>query len=119
MVKIDLEMSTFGTMIGGLYTTFKGADAYAIPPYFWLQLAYTIAPYMENWRYDIQSFEDWIATNLVVTAEEICTEEDIEYFKSNTIFIRIENGNVNLIGAGDIIWENSLDTSQKEEKSLR
>ena len=29
------------------------------------------------------SFEEWLSTSLVITAEEICTEEDIEYFKNN------------------------------------
>ena len=111
MVKIDLDVNTFATMIGALYSTFRGVEVYAIPPYFWLQLAYTLEPYMENWKYDVQSFEDWLSTNLIVTAEEICTEDDIKFFKSNTIFVRVENGNMNLIGAGDILWENSSDTS--------
>lgn len=118
MVKIDVSIETFSSILGGLYSSFHGVDTYAIPPFFWLQLAYELSPYLENWRYDIMSFEEWLSTSLVITAEEICTEEDIEYFKNNTIFIRTQNGNMSLIGAGDIIWENSTDTSQEETKSM-
>jgi len=119
MVKIELDEGTFSTLIGGLYSTYRNIDVCTVPPYFWLQLAHTLAPYMERWRYDIQSIEEWIGTNLIITAEEICTEEEIEYFKTNTIFVRVENGNVNLIGAGDILWENSSDTSSEKEKDIR
>lgn len=110
IVKVNLREDTFSTLLAGLYTTYHEANVYAIPPYFWLMIANVLIPHMENWRYDIQSFEDWIANYLIITAKEVCTKEEIDEFKKNSIYIEALNGNMTLIATGDIIWESSTST---------
>lgn len=115
MVKIDITGTTLSALIGGLYSSHRDVNVEAIPQFFWLQLAYSLEPYLENWRYDIQSLEDWITTNLFITVAEICTEKDIQKFRENTIFIQADCGNVSLIATGDILWENYSETSKEKE----
>lgn len=105
-VTVKIDDSTFSTLLAGLYVTYHEAEPYAIPSYIWLMLAGKLAEYMPNWRYDVQSLEDWIANYLIITAKEVCTPEEITEFKKNTIYMEALNGNMSLIVTGDIIWEN-------------
>lgn len=110
IIEIKMYEDTFSTLLAGLWVTYHDADIYVIPTYFWLMLAYAIKPHLKEWRYDIQSLEDWIKNYLIITAKEVCTPEDIEKFQENSIYIEAVTGNVTLIATGDIIWENSTST---------
>ena len=115
MVKVDLCLESFTSLIGGLYASYHQIDLYSVPPFFWQQLAYAIFPYMENWRYDIQSFEEWLDKYLIITAEEVLTESELEEMESYPVFVRSQVGNTVMIGAGDIIWIDSTNTSEEEK----
>ena len=105
VVTVKMEDSTFSTLLAGLYVTYHDAEPYAIPSYIWLMLANKLNEYMDNWRYDVQSLEDWISNYLIITAKEVCTHEELEEFRKNTIYMESMNGNMTLIITGDIIWE--------------
>ena len=112
MVKIDIDITTFATLLAGLYISYKGADINTIPTVFWLQLATELAEHMPTWKYDVQTLEDWIANYLIITVKEILTESEIEEMKAYPIYVELGNGNATLIGAGDLVWCSS--TSEKE-----
>lgn len=105
VVTVTMRKDTFSTLLAGLYVTFHDADAYAVPAYAWLMLSEALAPYLNNWKYDVQSLEDWISNYLLVTAKEICTPEELKEFQKNTIYLELMNGNMTLIITGDILWE--------------
>lgn len=107
MVEIKIDTSTFATLIAGLYSAFKGVDVIAIPSYFWLALATSLEPHMEDWKYDVQSFEEWIDSYLIITIKEVLSEEEIEELKSYSVYIEVGNGNATLIGAGDLVWDST------------
>ena len=107
IVGIRIFEDTFSTLLAGLYSTYHDAEILAIPPYFWMMLSNAIIPYLDTWRYDIQSFEDWVANYLIITAKEVCTPDEIDMFKKNTIYIEALNGNMTLIATGDIIWNST------------
>lgn len=107
IVKVVLREDSFSSLLAGLYTTYHNADVYAIPSYVWLMITEALIPYMDNWCYDIQSFEDWISNYLIITAKEVCTQEELAEFKKNTIYIEAVNGNMVLVATGDILWEHS------------
>ena len=117
MVQIEIDESTFATLIAGLYVSFTGAEISTIPPHFWLGLANELSKYVDDWKYDVMSFEEWIGNHLIITAEEILTPAEIKEFEDFPIFIRVGNGNVTLIGAGDFLWDYS-NTSAKEERNI-
>lgn len=117
MVQIEIDESTFATLIAGLYVSFTGAEISAIPPHFWLGIANELSKYMDYWKYDVMSLEEWIGNHLIVTVEEILSPEEIQQFENFPIFIRIGNGNATLIGAGEFIWDCS-NTSTKEETNM-
>lgn len=118
MVKIEIDTTTFATLLAGLYTSYKGIDVIAVPSHFWLGLAETMIPYMEKWDYDVLLLEEWINKYLIITLKEILTEEEIEEFKNYPIYIEVGNGNATLVGAGDLIWMNSTDTLSEMETNM-
>lgn len=115
MVKVDLSVESFASVIGGLYASYRGMDVFSVPPFFWQQLAYALSPFMDDWRYDIISFEEWLSTYLVITAEEVLTESELEEMKDYSVFIKAQVGNMTMVGAGDIIWVGSTSTSEEEK----
>ena len=111
VVTIRLRDESFSSLLAGLYVTYRDADLYSIPNYAWLMLGNALTPYMENWKYEVQSLEDWIANYLIITAKEVCTPEELKEFRKNTIYLEALNGNMTLIITGDIIWEEKTSTS--------
>lgn len=105
VITLKIQDDTFATLLAGLYVTYHNSEVYAIPSYVWLMLSNVLQPHLEHWRYDVQSLEDWIDNYLLITAKEVCTEEELEEFKKNAIYLEIVNGNMTLICTGDIIWE--------------
>jgi len=105
VVEIKINEDTFATLLAGLYVTFHNAEAYAIPSYVWLMLANALEPHLDGWMYEVQSLEDWINNYLLITAKEVCTPEELQEMKNNTIYLEAINGNMTLVITGDIIWE--------------
>lgn len=96
---------TFATLLAGLYVTYRDAESYAIPSYVWLMLANALQPYLDDWKYSIQSLEDWIAHYLLITAKEVCTPDEILEFQGNSIYFEAINGNMTLIVTAPILWD--------------
>lgn len=123
VVTIKIKDESFSSILAGLYVTYHNANLYAIPNYVWLMLGNALTPYMDNWRYDVQSLEDWIANYLLITAKEVCTVDELKQFKKNTIYLEALNGNMALIITGDIIWEENelgriINAYNKEDESI-
>ena len=96
-VDIKIEVATLSTLIAGIYCTVTQIDPIAIPTSIYIELAEKLVPYLENWDYDKISFEQWIETHLLIIPKAMCSEEDIEEFKQNTVYLERENGNAILI----------------------
>ena len=105
VVEIKVNEDTFATLLAGLYVTFHDAEVYAIPSYVWLMLGSALSPYLPDWKWEVQSLEDWLAHYLLITAKEICTPEELAEFQQNTIYLEAINGNMTLIITAPIIWE--------------
>ena len=105
VVEIKIQDDTFATLLAGLYVTYHSAEVYAIPSYVWLMLGGALQPYLKDWRYDVQSLEDWISNYLLITAKEVCTLEELKELQENTIYLEAVNGNMTLVITGDILWE--------------
>lgn len=118
MVRVEMSQLSFASLLAGLYVTYHYADISAIPSYVWSMLAEELSKHMDSWMYDVQSLEDWIRDSLLITVKDILSDDDLNELKKYAIYLEIMNGNVNLIVAGDIIWINSSNTSEKEMESL-
>ena len=105
VVTITMRKDTFSTLLAGLYVTFHDANVYTIPAYAWMMLSESLAPYLERWKYEVMSLEDWMGSSLLITAKEICTPKEIQEFQKNTIYLELMNGNMTLLITGDILWE--------------
>ena len=96
-VNIKIEIATLSTLIAGIYCTVSQIDPMAVPTSVYIELAEKIAPYLEDWDYDKISFEQWIETSLLIVPKVMCSDEDIEEFKQNTVYLERENGNAILV----------------------
>ena len=101
-IEIELEVATLSTLIAGLYCTFSSVDPIAIPSSVYIEIAEKIIPYLENWDYEQMTFEKWVETNLLIIPKVMCSEEDIEVFKRNPVYIERENGNAILIATFEV-----------------
>lgn len=97
LINIKIEVSTLATLIAGLYCTMASVDPMAIPSSIYIELAEKLVPYLTEWDYDKITFEEWIGTHLLIIPKVLCSEEDIEEMKQNTVYLERENGNVILI----------------------
>lgn len=102
MINLKLNLNTFSTLIAGLYCTYTSIDPRAVPTSLYIELAEKLEPYMENWDYEKQSFEDWITHNLLIAPMELFSESELNECKNNAIYIERQLGNVVLIATGDI-----------------
>lgn len=97
LVGIKIEVSTLATLIAGLYCTMASVDPMAIPSSIYIELAEKLVPYLEEWDYDNLTFEQWVGANLLIIPKVLCSEDDIEELKKNTVYLERENGNAILI----------------------
>ena len=97
LVGIKIEVSTLATLIAGLYCTMASVDPMAIPSSIYIELAEKLVPYLEKWDYDELTFEQWVGANLLIIPKVLCSEDDIEELKNNTVYLERENGNAILI----------------------
>ena len=97
LVGIKIEVSTLATLIAGLYCTMASVDPMAIPSSIYIELAEKLVPYLEKWDYDELTFEQWVGANLLIIPKVLCSENDIEELKNNTVYLERENGNAILI----------------------
>lgn len=96
-VPIQIEVATLSTLIAGIYCTVASVDPIAIPTSIYIEVAEKIVPYLKDWDYEKISFEQWVETSLLIIPKVMCSEEDIESFKNNTVYLERENGNAVLI----------------------
>ena len=96
-MKIELDESTIAVLLAGLYTVNTGVNPIAIPESLWLHMVNILSPYLETWDYKKMSFEEFVRQNLLIIPKQLCTEEDIDYYKQNTVYFEYPNGNVVLI----------------------
>lgn len=92
-ITIEIEMGTFSTLIAGMYCTYSAVNPVAIPEFIWIELANKLAEHLDK----IESFEDWVKYNLLIIPKEFCSEDEIESYKSNSVYYERDNGNVILI----------------------
>ena len=97
MVKVEIDTSTLGVLIAGLYTFNALADANAVPVSMYLEVANQLKPYLEKWDYEKMSFEDWIKNELMIYPKVMFSEDELNECKDNDIFIELVIGNVILI----------------------
>ena len=96
-MKIELDESTIAVLLAGLYTVNTGVNPIAIPESLWLDIVKILSPYLETWDYKKMSFEEFVRQNLLIVPKQLCTEEDIDYYKQNTVYFEYPNGNVVLM----------------------
>ena len=96
-MKIELDESTIAVLLAGLYTVNTGVNPIAIPESLWLDIVKILSPYLETWDYKKMSFEEFVRQNLLIIPKQLCTEEDIDYYKQNTVYFEYPNGNVILV----------------------
>lgn len=97
MIPVKLELSTLSILIAGLYCTYSAVEPIGIPEFIWLKIATLLEPYMDEWDYEKHTFEDWVKYDLLIIPKALCTDEDIEHFKGNTVYQEEINGNAILI----------------------
>lgn len=115
MVELKISQLSFASLLAGLYVTYHNADISAIPSYVWSMLAEELSQYMSTWMYEIQTLEDWMQHNLLITVKEILTEDELEELQNYAIYLEVMNGNANLIVTGDIVW---ISTNTSQEKTI-
>lgn len=96
-VDIKIEVATLSTLIAGIYCAVSQIDPIAVPTSIYIEIAEKLVPFLENWDYDRISFEEWIETHLLIIPKALCSEEDIEEMKKNTVYLERESGNAILI----------------------
>lgn len=96
-IPIQIELGTLATLVAGLYCTYSGVNPMAVPESLWIEIAEKLAHYLENWNYDESSFEEFIQYNLLIVPKVLCTEEELEQYKSNSEYFERNNGNAILV----------------------
>lgn len=102
MVSVELETSTLSVLIAGLYTVTHNVDALAIPESVYLQVAEKLEYFMPTWDYSKISFEQWIATHLLIYPKPMIDENEIKDLMENTLYWEYPNGNILLVISMDI-----------------
>jgi len=96
-VSIQISVATLSTLIAGIYCTVSHVDPIAIPTSIYIEIAEKIVPFLEEWDYEKMSFEQWIEKELLIIPKVLCSDEDIEEMKKNTVYLERENGRAILI----------------------
>ena len=101
-VTIELEVGTLSVLISGLYVSYTGIHVNAIPVSMYMEVAEKVAEYLPQWDYSRLSLEDWIRTSLIIAPKELFSEEELDYYKDNNLFlIQRIMGNAIIIATGE------------------
>lgn len=104
-VQLEIDLSTLAILISGLYISFTGISSEAIPPSLFIEVAEQVSQYLPKWDYSVISLEEWIKTSLIIAPNILFSEEELEEYKNNEIFLERRLGNVVLIATGGINFE--------------
>lgn len=118
MITVKIKTESLAALISGVYIMSHEADPAAIPSWAWLNIAQALTPYLTTWDYEVQSIESWVEHSLLITPLEVLTVKDFDLIKNYKIYVEIPNGNTTLIATGDIVWEDSTNTSSQLEKNM-
>lgn len=113
MVKVDLSIPTLAVLISGLYCAEHNVDAMAIPSSVWIAIAEKLEWFLDDWDYEVISFEDWVYTHLVILPKILLEEGEIEEMQKTTLYWEYPNGNMILIISMDIKPINESDDNGK------
>ena len=104
-INLRVEETTLAIIIAGLYTAYASVNIYAIPYDVYLVIAKELIPYLENWNYDVITFEQWIEHNLLIYPKEAFTKDELNSVKDNDIYLEYPAGNVILIISANMPME--------------
>jgi len=97
---VELEKSTFATLIAGIYCTAHQVEPIAIPEELWMSIAEKLDYFLLNWDYNKITFEEWVASKLLVCPKQML--DNVEELMENTFYWEYVNGNVVLSVSMDI-----------------
>ena len=97
MIEIKLELETFATLIAGIYCTYTGVNPIAIPQDLWMKLAKDLSEELDDWDYEVNTFEKWLQQNLLIIPKDLCGESELEEFQENSVYYEWSNGNIWLV----------------------
>lgn len=97
MIEIKLELETFATLIAGIYCTYTGVNPIAIPQDLWMKLAKDLSEELDDWDYEVNTFEKWLQQNLLIIPKDLCSESELEEFQENSVYYEWSNGNIWLV----------------------
>lgn len=98
-ISVDMTVGTLSVMIGGLYVGHTGISMEAIPSSMFIEVAETLTNYLP--LKDIL-VEDWIKNFLIIAPRELFSEDELEAYRNNEIFIERKLGNATLIATGKL-----------------
>ena len=106
-VNLKIEETTLAIIIAGLYTAYASVNVYAVPYDVYLVIAKELVPYLENWNYELITFEQWIEHNLLIYPKQAFTDKELSSAKDNDIYLEYPAGNVILVMTASIPLEES------------
>lgn len=104
-VNLRVEETTLAIIIAGLYSAYASVNVYAVPYEVYLIIAKELIPYLENWNYDVITFEQWIEHNLLIYPKEAFSDDELTSAKNNDIYLEYPSGNAILIICANIPME--------------
>ena len=96
-INIKLELETFATLIAGIYCTYTGVNPIAIPQDLWMKLAKDLSEELDDWNYEVNTFEKWLQQNLLIIPKDLCSDGELEEFQENSVYYEWSNGNIWLV----------------------
>ena len=106
-VNLRIEETTLAIIIAGLYSAYASVNVYAVPYDVYLVVAKELTPYLENWNYELITFEQWVEHNLLIYPKQAFTENELTSAKDNDIYLEYPAGNVILIITASVPLEES------------
>ena len=100
-IVMEMEVGTLATLIAGLYVSYSALNVNAIPSSMFIEIAERVAEHLPVWDYDKISFEDWIKYNLLIMPLAMFSQEELEEFRNNDLFIERKLGNATLIATAE------------------
>lgn len=102
MINLQIKETTLAIILAGLYTAYHTVNVYAIPYDIYLILAKELIPFLENWDYDLITFEDWIKHNLLIYPKQALSEDELSKMSINDIYLEYPAGNMILVITANI-----------------
>ena len=96
-IGIEISIGTLSSLIAGLYCTCNAVDPIAIPTSIYIEIAEKLVPFLKEWDYSLTSFEEWVDSSLLIIPKVMCSDDDIEEFKQNTVYFERTNGNMIMV----------------------